>query len=56
MIMTKKQMDNFKEASRPLMRFLGENFHPHVKVIVEAGSAEILESSAGFCTDDYIPD
>jgi hypothetical protein len=54
MILTKKQKEEFEKASRPLMKFLGDNFYPHVTVIVEYHSAEILESSGTFKTEDYV--
>jgi len=40
------------------MKYLGnpEIFHPHVKVIIDNGRAEILEGSAMVVTEDYIPD
>jgi hypothetical protein len=56
MILTKKQREDFEIAARPLMEYLGKNHHPHVKVIVDNGSSEILESSSRIITDDYIAD
>ncbi len=56
MILTKEEQVKFEEAVRPLMKHLAENYHPHVTVIVEGGSAEILESSVRIVIDDYIPD
>lgn len=56
MILTKEQTEQFLEASKPLMKFLAENFHPHVTAIVVSNSAEILESSANVKTDEFIPD
>ena len=56
MVLTKQQQKEFEEKSRPLMKWLGENFHPHVKAIVDYGGAEILESSMFIKTDDYVPD
>jgi hypothetical protein len=55
-ILTKKQREDFEIAARPLMEYLGKNHHPHVKVIVDSGSSEILESSSRIITDDYIAD
>jgi hypothetical protein len=56
MILTKEQQKEFEEKARPLMKWLGENFHPHIKVIVDYSDAEIFESSMAFRTDDYVPD
>ena len=56
MILTKEQKEQFEEAVKPLMKYLAENYHPHVTAIVEGGRAEILESSASVVTDEFIPD
>lgn len=32
----------FEEAARPLIKWLCENWHPHVKVIVTPTGAELL--------------
>ena len=56
MILTAKQREDFEIAARPLMEYLGKTHHPHIKVIVDSGSAEILESSSRIITDDYIQD
>jgi hypothetical protein len=56
MIITTEQREEFEKASRPLMKFLGDTFHPHVKVIVNYASSEILESSGTFKTEDYVKD
>jgi len=56
MILTKEQIAQLEEAAKPLMKFLAENFHPHVKVIVESNTAEFVEGSATVKCDDYILD
>jgi hypothetical protein len=56
MILTKEQIETLKEASKPLMKFLAENFHPHVKVIVDSTDAEFLEASARIINDEFIKD
>jgi len=56
MILTKEQKEQFKEAVKPLMKYLAENHHPHVTAIVEGGRAGILEGSASIVTDEFIPD
>ena len=48
--------EEFRNAAAPLVEFLNENCHPHVNVIVDCGSAELLE---GFCRaviEEYIKD
>ena len=56
MILTKEQLEEFEEATKPLMKFLCDNFHPHVIIIVERNRAEILESSASIICSDFIKD
>ena len=56
MVLTEEQLKAFKSASVAMMKYLGENHHPYVKVIIENGSAEILESSARVVSEDFIPD
>ena len=56
MILNEKQIKEFEIVSRPLMKFLSENFHPHVTVIVDYSRSEILEGSVSFVTEDYVLD
>lgn len=56
MILSQKQTEQMKEASKPLVKFLCENFHPHVKVIVEPDGAEFLEGAALVKIDEFIRD
>ena len=56
MVLTKEQIEQLAEASKPLMKFISENFNPYVKVIVESNSAEILEGSAIVKCDEFIKD
>ena len=56
MILTQKQKEEFEKTVKPLIKFLAENFHPHVTAIVDSGRAEILEGSASIVTDEFIPD
>lgn len=39
----KQNIDDFKKAALPLIKYLCENHHPHVTVIVTPTSAELLE-------------
>jgi hypothetical protein len=56
MILTKEQKERFEKAARPLMKYLAQNYHPHVTVIVDGSRAEILEGSASIVTDEFIRD
>ncbi len=56
MILSKEQKEKFEEAAKPLIKHLAENYHPHMTVIVTCGSAEIMEGSSSFQTDEFISD
>lgn len=38
--------EEFKKACEPLMRYLADNCHPHVKVIVTSDVSELMEGIA----------
>jgi len=38
-----KERKAFEEAARPLIKWIAENHHPHVKVIVTPTGAELVE-------------
>lgn len=50
------ETNDFESACRPLMKYLCENHHPHVKVIVEGNCAVLLEGEKSFNTNEYILD
>jgi len=58
MILTKKQRTEFEEIVKPVMNYLGnpELFHPHVKIVIENGRAELFESVGSFVSDEFVPD
>lgn len=51
MILTDKGLEEFEEASRPLAKWLNENCHPHVMVVVTASSSELMEGIANVLHD-----
>ncbi len=50
------ETNDFESACRPLMKYLCENHHPHMKVIVEGNCAVLLEGEKCFNTNEYILD
>ena len=56
MILTKEQVQAFEEAAKPLIKFLNDNFHPHVTVLVTPSDAEILEGCASIRCNEFIKD
>jgi hypothetical protein len=57
MILTEKQRVEFQQTARPMMKWLNDNCHPHVDVIISPISARLLEgvSSTGDIFD-YVKD
>lgn len=57
--MSDKKEDRNQEleaAAKPLIKYLSENYHPHVKCIVDATSAEILEGLVAVNTREFLRD
>ncbi len=54
--MTDQKIKEFEEITKPLLKFLCENFNSHVTCIVTPGSAEILTGIMGFELNDFISD
>jgi hypothetical protein len=49
--------NKFEELARPMIKYLCENYHPHVTVIITPTSAEILEGLKTIGRiEDYIRD
>ena len=38
-----KKLEELKEAAKPLIKYLCENYHPHVTAIVTPTSIEVME-------------
>ena len=57
MIMNEAQRAEFEALARPVMKWLNENCHPHVTVLVDPTSAQLHE---GVCATgqilDYVKD
>lgn len=56
MVMTKEQIKEFEIICKPVIKFINDNFHPHITVIISCDSAELLEGSCAIRTDEYIKD
>lgn len=56
MIITPAQQQSLKEASLPLIKWLNENCHPHVTVIVTPDSYELKEGVSFEKVRDFIQD
>lgn len=50
------QQAEFETLTRPLIRWLNDNWHPHVTVVITPTRAELLEGLVAFTTTDYVRD
>jgi len=46
----------FEEACKPLMKYLCENHHPHIKVVIDGNTANLLEGIEYFKSNEFIID
>lgn len=55
---TEKQEEklSFEEIVKPVMKWLAENHHPHISIVIDATHAEMLEGVEGFTTDEFLKD
>jgi hypothetical protein len=53
--MNDKQKE-FQELTYPLIKWLCENYHPHVSIIVTPTHAEVLEGLMAVATTEFVRD
>ncbi len=46
MRLTEEQKTELLSAAEPLMKFISDHGHPHIKIVVDIASAEMLEGVA----------
>ena len=56
MILNEEERKEFEQAVRPLMKWLSNNCHPHVSVVVDYAGAKLKEDVRTFVTEDYVKD
>lgn len=52
----KPSQEKLEAAAKPLIKYLSENYHPHVTCIVDATHAEVLEGLMIVNTKEYLRD
>lgn len=52
----RNQMEGFEPLARELMKWLCDNGHPHMTVIITSTSAELLENCVEVQTHEYVGD
>lgn len=53
---TDRKRQDFEELARPLVKWLNENYHPHVVVHIEPTGAQLYEGIIGVPVMDFIKD
>lgn len=56
MTLTEQQIEELKEAAKPLIKWLNENCRPHVTVLVEPTGAELVEGVAAVQVTEFLKD
>lgn len=56
MILTDQQKLELEVVTDEAVKFLNDNFHPHVKIIITPTGVELLESSAGTINHKHLRD
>jgi len=56
MKLNEKQFKELLEVSKPLIKWLNENCHPHCSALVDCTRVELVESVAQNRTEEFIKD
>ena len=56
MILSKDQKKSLEEATKPLIKWLNDNCHPHVVVITDCVRSGLYEGINSFVTEEYLKD
>ena len=56
MLLNQKQTEEMKESCKPLVKWICDNCHPHVHVIVDGTGAELVEGIARVRIEEFIKD
>ncbi len=54
--MSNDQIREFEEVTWPVVAWLNANCHPHVTVVIQPTSAELMEGTTAYTTLDYLRD
>lgn len=46
----------FNDLTRPLIKYINDNYDPHTKIIIETTSAELVSGIIGTYTEEHIRD
>ena len=51
-----ERLQSFTEAAKPLIKWLNDNGHPHMTILVTTTHAELLEGVVVINTDEFVKD
>lgn len=54
--MDKAKQYEFETITKPVIKWLNDNGHPHMKAIVDQTSAELVEGLCSVYTEEFIND
>jgi hypothetical protein len=55
-ILARLRQISFEETAKPLIKWLNENGHPHMTIIVTTTHAELLEGVCAINTNEFVKD
>lgn len=56
MNLTDEQRAEFRKVTEPVIKWLNENCHPHVTVVVRCNSAEASTGVVAYSTEEFLQD
>ena len=56
MELNEKQLEELKQVTAAVIKWINENCHPHTYIIIDTTGAEVLEGVATVLNDEYIRD
>lgn len=48
--------EKFEKAAEPMIKYLAENHHPHMQVLIDSTSAILLEQERMYTNSSYVVD
>jgi len=54
--MTEEKRKEFEEITKPIMKWLNDNFHPHAQINITTTHCEMLFGEASYTTDEFVQD
>jgi hypothetical protein len=54
--LSKKDQDEFESVVSPVMKWLSENHHPHIHIVIESNCAQLFEGQKVFYSNEFLVD